>query len=316
MRRTSKRNTGMYCMHMSIGRRRLAVWIGTMLFLSPLAGCGDDESPTTPVVPTGELAVTTETTGEQIDPNGYEIFINGFFVQAVDVDDSVLLAGVRADLVQVELNQVAGNCVVEGENPRGVSVPADDTASTGFVVACIATSGTIEVVTATTGADLDFGYVVTVDGILQGIVAANDTFRSASFPSGEHTVTLGDVAPNCLLAGDPERTVTVPAEEPAQTIYSIFCTDEVGDLQISTRTTGEPPDPDGYQVAVELSAPIALGANDTVTISSVAAGQARITLLEASLEAGCELSGSNPRSVTITAGATAATEFEVACGAP
>ena len=295
-----------------VGSDRMLRLAALALFLGA-GGCGDDEAPTTPDVATGHLAVTSGTTGEQLDSNGYEIWINDSFVRALGIDDSTLISGVRADDMRVELAEVESNCTVQGDNPRTVPVPEDDTTATAFLVHCIATSGTIEVVTTTTGEDLDSDYVVSIDGGAQGVVAATDTFRSSSLPSGEHTVSLGDVALNCLLAGDPERVVTVPIEGPALTAYEIFCTDEVGTLRIVTSTSGTSPDPDGYEVVIESAAPFAVAANDTLDVAGVAAGQVRVTLLEASVAPGCQVTGSNPRNVAIAQGEVSDTAFEVAC---
>jgi hypothetical protein len=48
----------------------------------------------------------------------------------------VIIPGLTAGAHSVGLGGVAGNCVVEGENPRGVTITAGGTGVADFIVAC------------------------------------------------------------------------------------------------------------------------------------------------------------------------------------
>ena len=103
-----------------------------------------------------------------------------------------------------------------------------------------------------------------------------------------------------LVAGCGSDSPTDP--DPAPT---------TGAVQVATATTGADLDADGYMMAVDGGAAQAIAVNATVTVSNVTAAAHSVTL--SGLAANCSVSGSNPRSVTVTAGATATLSFDVAC---
>jgi hypothetical protein len=216
----------------------------------------------------------------------------------------------------VELTQVADNCTVAGNNPRPVLVIADSQTGTTFEVNCVVTAGVLQVVTTTTGENPDDGYTLAVDGSDAGTIGANDTARTADLETGEHTVRLGDIALNCRLVGDPERTLKVPSEDMVETKYEVFCTERVGNLRIVTSTTGLFPDPDGYEVVIEFGGPIPIGSTDVVTVGSVAGGVTRVQLIESTVADNCSVEGENPRTVNVPSGGLVNTLFDVTCGAP
>ena len=84
-----------------------------------------------------------------------------------------------------------------------------------------------------------------------------------------------------------------------------------GSAHITTTTTGADLDVDGYQIAVDGGAAQAIGANTTVTVGNLTAASHSVTL--SGLTANCTVSGTNPRSVGVTAGATVDVSFDVAC---
>ncbi len=72
--------------------------------------------------------------------------------------------------------------------------------------------------------------------------------------------------------------------------------------------------PTGYTVVVDSSQSAAIGINDSITATGIAAGSHRAAL--AGVPANCSVSGANPRSVTVRANDTARTAFSVACLPP
>ena len=299
-------------MGFSISRRFFLTWIGALILA--LGACGDDNA--ADPGPRGAFSVQTISSGDELDPDGYEIRVDDAFAATIGVNDSVEFANRAVSTYSVELTQVAGNCTVAGDNPRQLLVIADSQTGTTFEVNCIVTAGVLQVVTATTGENPDDGYTLAVDGSDAATIGANDTARTADLETGEHTVRLGDIALNCRLVGDPERTLTVPSADMVETKYEVFCTDRVGNLRIITSTTGLFPDPDGYEVVIEFGGSIPIGSTDVVTVGSVAGGVTRVQLIESTVADNCAVDGENPRSVNVPSGGLVNTLFDVTCEAP
>ena len=299
-----------------ISKRVVPVWCGALILAATACGDSDDGGSTDPGA-RGGFAVVTVTTGVEFDTDRYEIRVNDIFASLIGVNDSVMFTSRAVDTYTVELAEVAPNCAVSGENPRPVQVTANTQTATTFEVTCFATAGVLQVVTATSGENPDDdGYTLAVDGLDAGVMGANDTARTADLETGEHTVRLGDIALNCRLIGDPERTVFVPSEDMIETKYEVVCTDQVGDLRLVTSTTGLFPDADGYEIVIESGSPIAMRHTEVKTVGSVAAGVTQVRLLESSVADNCTLQSENPRSVEVPAGGLVNTLFEVTCAVP
>src|SRR5256885_2268218 len=116
------------------------------------------------------------------------------------------------------------------------------------------TTGTLNVTTTTTGADVDpDGYTVTVDGTNSASIADNGSQSFANLASGSHSVTLSGVAANCTVSGGTSQTANVPAGGSASVAFQVSCAAVVttGTLNVTTTTTGASLDPDGYTVTVD-----------------------------------------------------------------
>ena len=83
----------------------------------------------------GALKVVTNTTGENID-RAYVVTINGVQSSAIGPEDEVTFPALRATAHAVRLVEVLPNCTVAGDNPRSVTVVAQDTVTTAFQVSC------------------------------------------------------------------------------------------------------------------------------------------------------------------------------------
>jgi hypothetical protein len=83
-----------------------------------------------------------------------------------------------------------------------------------------------------------------------------------------------------------------------------------GTVRVTTVTTGEDLDSDGYRVTLGVSGwPI--GVNATVTFEGLPEGTNDVWLLGAAEN--CIVAGSNPQSITVTSGAETAVTFDVTC---
>ena len=74
----------------------------------------------------GALRVVTTTSGENPDP-AYVVTINGVQSSAIGPADEVTFPALRATAQAVRLVEVQPNCTVAGDNPRTVTVVAQDT---------------------------------------------------------------------------------------------------------------------------------------------------------------------------------------------
>ena len=272
---------------------------------------------------TGNLTVTTNTTGSNLDPDGYTVVVDGSQSQAIGINSSVTFSGLSPGNHSVQLNGLAQNCTVSS-NPRTVSITAGTTATTTFTVSCTAptTTGTLSVTTATTGQNIPASYTLNVTGPsfptgTSQPIGANATV-TATVTSGDYQVSLSGVPSNCTVSGANPRTVTVPANGTGPTTFSVSCTapTTTGTLSVTTSTTGQNI-PASYTLNVTgpsfptgASTPINANGNVTATVTS---GDYQVSLSD--VPSNCTVSGANPRTVTVPAGGTATTTFAVTCSA-
>ncbi len=260
----------------------------------------------------GDLKVTSATSGVDVDPDGYRLVVDGGAGPHLAVDDTVTVEGLSAGDHTVRLDSVAANCTVSGSNPRTVSVPAQDTATTTFAVSCDSQTGDLHVTTSTSGIDRDpDGYTLAVDGGPTRHLATDDSLTIRELPSGTHSLELLDVAENCKLSGPNPRTVTVPGGGTVTAAFEVTCTADVGTLVVRAPTSGPDPDPDGFTVTLDgtLSQHVATG--DSITLANVDAGTHSVRL--SGLEFNCSVSGPNPQSVDVGFGSTSTVTFDVRC---
>ena len=269
---------------------------------------------------TGNLAVTTNTTGSNLDPDGYTLTVDGGQSKAIGINNTVTISGLSPGDHSVQLNGVAQNCTVSGSNPRTVSITAGSTTTTTFTVSCAATTGNLTVSNSTTGSNLDAdGYTVTVSGPVgttSKTMATNGNVSFANIPPGSYQVTLSGAAANCTVTSANPQTANVPSGGTATTSFTVSCaaTTTTGTLSVTTATTGQS-QPTGYTLNVTgpsfpTGASEPIGANATVT-ATVTAGDYQVSL--SGVPSNCTVSGSNPRTVTVSAGGTGPTTFSVSC---
>lgn len=175
-------------------------------------------------VPRGSLAVTTTTSGEDLDPDGYEIEIDGASSGTIGTDDTRVFSNLPAGDRLVELTGLAGNCVVQGDNPRIRTITDGQTTLTTFAVMCVITTGSIEVTVSTSGLQQDSdGYTVDLDGVETRDVDRDDTVTFTGVAEGSHTVTLSGIASNCDVDGENPVVVNVTAGEAAEVEFDVDC---------------------------------------------------------------------------------------------
>src|SRR5947199_39321 len=270
---------------------------------------------------TGSLKVTTNTTGSDLDPDGYTVVVDGSQSKAIGINSNVTFSGLSPGDHSVQLNGIAQNCTVSS-NPRTVSITAGSTTTTTFTVICAATTGNLTVSNSTTGSNLDAdGYTVTVSGpagTASKTMATNGDVSFANIPPGSYQVTLSGAAANCTVTSANPQTANVTSGGTATTSFTVSCaaTTTTGTLTVSNSTTGSNLDPDGYTVTVSGSAGTTsktMATNGNVIFANIPAGSYQVTL--SGQAANCTVTGSNPRTVTVPSGGTGPTTFSVSCAA-
>jgi hypothetical protein len=89
----------------------------------------------------GGVSVSTTTTGDPVDPDGYMLLLDGAQTHPVGANDAATLSGVTPGDHTVGLSGVSVNCRVDGDNPRTVTVAADGTGSVTFTIHCAGITG-------------------------------------------------------------------------------------------------------------------------------------------------------------------------------
>ncbi len=199
----------------------------------------------------GVLKTITATSGANLDPDGYRLVVDGGAGQHLAINDT-LDVGLSVGDHMVELDSVAANCTVAGSNPRTVSVPSQDTATTTFTVSCSSQTGDLHVTTSTSGTNQDpDGYALSVDSGPTQHLAINDSLTLQGLAAGSHSVLLDSVAANCTVAGGATKNVTVPNGGTATAGFHVTCSASVGNLKVKAPTTGPDPDPTATTVTLD-----------------------------------------------------------------
>ena len=279
--------------------------------------------------PAGVLRITTVTSGNALDPDGYAICVDsasdghggtscayaGPLAIGVNGTETVT---VDTGAHTVLLIGIAANCAVGLENPRAVHVSRGETVAVPFGIAC--GSLALHITTTTTGDSLGSdGYSLCVDptyysdsGCTYSSAIGLNGAVTVPVSPGTHAVYLGGVAGNCDVGGTNPRSVD--ARTTREVPFAVTCF-AMGSVTVTTVTTG-PDNPDGYTICVNRGSNgcywhLRAGANDVVTIAGVTAILHTVEVV--GLSGNCMVSGSTARDVTVPPGGTVVVTFNVAC---
>jgi hypothetical protein len=98
-----------------------------------LSGCGNDDEVTAPST-NGSISILTSTSGDI--GSGYLVRVDDGMERSVEPNGSVIYAEIALGDHEVTLLSLPLGCLVDGANPRPVSVTADEIARVTFVVTC------------------------------------------------------------------------------------------------------------------------------------------------------------------------------------
>ncbi|MEO7238223.1 MAG: hypothetical protein ABIZ96_06380 [Gemmatimonadales bacterium] len=177
-------------------------------------------------------------------------------------------------------------------------------------------TGTLEITTATSGADLDpDGYTVKLDASGPGqAISATGSVTFSSVPAGSHTVVLTGVSANCSVSGENPRSATVGGGSVVEVVFSVSCQAGTGALRVVTATTGPSQDADGYSVIVDAQPPRAIPVTGESLVGGLAPGSHTVAL--SGIASNCALAGENPLTVTVASGAVTEARFSLTCATP
>src|SRR5947207_11177753 len=172
----------------------------------------------------GSLVVGTNTTGVDLDADGYTVSVDGAS-EPVATNGSVTFTGLATGTHSVALSGAAQNCT-SGANPQSGSVTAGGMTSVTFSLSCApigSGSGSLTVTTSTTGYNLDpDGYTVTIDGTNSQPIVTNASV-TVTAPAGANPVAVSGVAANCTASEASPQTAAVPPREAGTTTSTVTC---------------------------------------------------------------------------------------------
>jgi dipeptidyl aminopeptidase/acylaminoacyl peptidase len=272
-----------------------------------LLSCGED-----PAVPEllGDLQVSLHTFGGDPDLDGYLVTVDDVEQAPVELGGSALLSDLPAGAHTIGLAHVAANCDVVGEHPRIVTILPGRTRSEFFEVQCLTTGVAVRV--SEGGADLDEdGYVISVDGGPAMAIAPSNPWIIGRLEPGQHTISLSGVPANCTVAGGTSRTVTVTLRLVEAVEFLVDCSAVTGTIRVTTATTGEDFDPDGYRARLDGGAELVMPTNGTAWLHKLAPGNYTVRMED--LASNCHPLSSAQQQVSVAAGAIAQADFHVVC---
>jgi hypothetical protein len=258
----------------------------------------------------GTIHVTTQTTGDEPDQDGYQVTVGSSGAQNIGPNSDLTINNVPAGNVSVQLSGVAPNCSV-ADNPRQVSVSTGATTEVAFTISCSPTTGSIDVSITTTGEDKDDGYALTLDNQSPIQVGNDGTTHLGPLAAGNHTVAVGDVASNCQVNGDAQQTVAVSAGQTSKVDFTVNCSALTGTITVKATTTGDDPDPDGFTVSLDGGSNQHIDPNGSTDFSNVTAGPHQVEL--SGVADNCSVTSGNPANATVSGGQTTEVDFTINC---
>lgn len=287
---------------LQIGLQCCTAWLGGIL----VAGCN---TPTESSL--GTIEVTSSTSGQPVDADGYAIVVDQGEQQLIAANATLTISDVPAGEHQVGIEGIASHCSLAGADARPVSVSGAGVGRVTFQIECSTPTGGIEVTTTTSGESPDpDGYSIVLDGQAAQSIATSDLLTLPGVSAGTHTVRLTGLASNCAVAGENPRTVAVGTDT-ARTTFEISCPTPTGAVMVRTTTVGIFLDPDGYTVSLDGGPAQPIGPDATMTLTGVPVGDHTLRLTGVALN--CALAGDNSQTGTVVNGATLEVLFQVSC---
>lgn len=169
---------------------------------------------------TGDIRITTVTTGTDRDPDGYLVLVNQSAVGIIGINSIETLEFVSPGSYTVALSGVSTNCT--GATPQTLTVTAGGLAAALFNISCAAVAY-LKVTSTVSGTDVDPDGMTVKVGTGAPIRVPDGTTH-LRVPVGEVAWEVGDVQPNCTLGGSATGSATLAAGDTVAFSADASCT--------------------------------------------------------------------------------------------
>jgi hypothetical protein len=265
-----------------------------------LWACGDPAGPAD-----GTMAISTSTSGEDRDTDGFQLTIDG-------VDSLALLPSgtTEVDLPpgrhSLRLFGVAEHCSIAPGTAVEVDITAGRTTPVAFQVSCPGTS--IRVGVTTTGQDPDQdGYQLTIDAVDALALDPTGTAEVDVAP-GRHTLQLQGVAEQCSVTPGTVLELDFARGSTTPVVYDVDC--PLTGARITVTTANGDLDVNGYSVKVDGTDRGVVLPNGALAVRLDPGGR---TVTLTGLPPNCTIDGPASRRVTIVDNEAVPIEFAVVC---
>jgi hypothetical protein len=260
--------------------------------------------------PTGAtLEVTVSTTGAEPDVDGYTVQVDAENARAVQPAGTIQARNIPPGDHTIYVGGVADNCIVNGANPRSVSVPVEGITTIAIEVVCVARTGSVLVTTRTQGAPpFPNDHAVVVDGTGRAAIDTGIVLIKSVTP-GTHVIQLTGLSSQCSAQQNP-TTVSVEVDAVTSVEFQVICVGLHGTLEISTAPSGYQ-NPEDFALTIDGGPVRRLGSASYFTIANIAAGPHTVQLLD--IPPNCTVLGDNPSLVTVPPGGRGRVGFDVFC---
>lgn len=291
---------------------------GTSIVLSLViaVSCSDATRPDDRLPPpSGSLRISISTRGEDLDPDGYGVSIDGKRAQSVDATGSLTVSGLSVGSHTIGVEGIATNCVSDSGPTRNVQVAAEQETKAALTVSCVARIGSIGVSASTAGVELaPAAYLVRVDTGAAQTLDVNGAVTLSNVHEGTHLVTLSSIGDNCRVGGKNPQWVNVSFGATTSARFDVRCAPTVR-IQVTTSSSGVDVDPDGYTLELVgdgVTESIPIPSNGTLTTPPLFGGTYDVTVH--GISQNCLTKGEVTRQIDVAQSA-AALSFEVVCSA-
>jgi Tol biopolymer transport system component len=202
--------------------------------LAMSTACSDATPPESPR--TGSIRVTSLTTGQDLDADGYLVTVDNGLEVSLLPNGSAEFRDVTAGTHDVRLLGVDANCTAGGGETQRVGVTAAQVSTVAFSITCITKVpspipdiGTLEVSSSTSGYELDRdGYRIelsTATGPFNSVFVPLNGVVRVNLPAGiDYSLSLDGVAANCHAdASGPNGRVKLERGETSTLTYAFVC---------------------------------------------------------------------------------------------
>ncbi len=188
------------------------------IVLAALA-CGDGGSGSSD---DASLTVEITTVGEDLDTDGYMLYLDEAESLAVDINDSVVLDEVSPGEHTLSLGYVRSNCEPTGLHPLTISVEAGSSNQASMGVECFLRTGVIQVRTFTSGSGGDVDGFVARIGTIARAIDRNGAVAAIVAP-GNYDVLLDGLTEACTVDGENPQATSVEADDVVTVTFMVDC---------------------------------------------------------------------------------------------